>query len=659
MEKLSFKKRLGTQINAIVILFLALSAVTLLITTVLMFKSYNDDILVERAKVGMQVLEDTVSQRTASVEEAFWVITQDTDFLKAAIDEDKSTIAATWQKDYGYEDGMFLVVLNSNNSPIYQSDSCPISSDLNQVLSGGNGIVKTSSGLVTLYHDYVETEKTHESDEGVVSEVYKFNVIVGFDIGSTTWLKKVNSNVSCDVTIFRDNIRLATTIIDPSTNKPVVGTPMGETIKSHVLGSRQNYADKATIIGKAYYVSYAPMYDSSNNVCGAYFAGSDATNANLEFSKVITIATIIAVLFTVVATLVLVVFVRKRVVSPIEQVSVIADEMSKGQLAHTNVAYKFNGDEIGIFANKLNSTRKDISGYIGDISNILTMMGDGDFTGEPSMKYIGDFGVISTAFMGIKSRLSDIVSNIDVSSDGVKSGSGEIANGAQLLAEGATRQAEAIEQINGTVESISKQVSDTATNASRASDLSTNCLSTVEEQNKQMLEMLEAMNEIRDKSNSISAIIKTIEDIAFQTNILALNASVEAARAGAAGKGFAVVADEVRNLATKSKDAANNTNRLISDTVKAVTNGVELTQKTADSMSDVISKTKEVTSIVGDIKDAAVAEADAVAQVSQGISDITIVISQNSATAEETAASCEELASQSGILKDQVSKLRV
>ena len=174
-----------------------------------------------------------------------------------------------------------------------------------------------------------------------------------------------------------------------------------------------------------------------------------------------------------------------------------------------------------------------------------------------------------------------------------------------------------------------------------------------------MTNMLTAMEVIRYKSTKISEIIKTIEDIAFQTNILALNASVEAARAGAAGKGFAVVADEVRNLATKSQEAANNTNALISDTVKAVNQGAELAQRTADIMVEVIAQTQQTNDIIGEINTAAAAQAEAVTQVSLGISDISGVISQNSATAEETAASCQELASQSNLLKSQVDMFKV
>ena len=177
--------------------------------------------------------------------------------------------------------------------------------------------------------------------------------------------------------------------------------------------------------------------------------------------------------------------------------------------------------------------------------------------------------------------------------------------------------------------------------------------------NQQMQEMISAMHEISDQSAQIRQIIKTIEDLAFQTNILALNASVESARAGEAGKGFAVVASEVRNLANKSTEASKHTSALIEDTIKAVEKGTGIANTTAKSLNLVVDSTKKVVTTVEKIASAAEWQAGSIAQITQGIGQISSVVQANSATAEESAAASEELSGQAQMLKSLVGQFRL
>ena len=651
-SKVKFFKRIGTKVISISVGFLALTVAITLMTSILMFYSFSNDIVQDRAIVGRMVLQDIIDTYIRMDEETYWVIAQDEEVLGYISKSDVNALGNFWNTEYGKNEveGLYMVVANANDGIIYKTTEYPFTTySFGEVLNGSkiNGIVKSDNTLGIMYSESVEVNGKD------------YVIAVGHNMENTQFMSKVNSIAKCDITIFRDNVRLASTIIDPKTNKPVVGTTMGENVKAEVISGGKEYVGKATIVDKEYFVSYAPLKDINGQICGAVFAGAETAQVMDRLQKVFSTVVIISILAILVTAFAIFVFTRKNVVRPIDNVTLIADEMYQGKLHETDLDYNFNEDEIGLFAATLLNSKKQISHYIKDISRILESMGKGNFTEKPELKYVGDFDNIAQSFYQIESSLSKIVSSINNSAESVSSGAGEIANGSQLLAEGTTRQATAVEEINSTVANINNQVSETAQNVEKATKLSTDCINKVGEQNEQMRRMLGAMNAIKERADNISAIIKTIEDIAFQTNILSLNATIEAAHAGASGKGFAVVADEVRNLAAKSSEAAQNTAKLISETVMAVDKGVEFANITADILKEVTEKTMETNKIIGDINTATISQAESISQVSYGISDVSGVISQNSATAEETAASCEELASSSSMLRDQISKFIV
>jgi len=196
-----------------------------------------------------------------------------------------------------------------------------------------------------------------------------------------------------------------------------------------------------------------------------------------------------------------------------------------------------------------------------------------------------------------------------------------------------------------------------AENSKQANELAGQARQAANEGDKSMVQLNEAMTGINDSSDKISKIIKVIEEIAFQTNLLALNAAVEAARAGEHGKGFAVVADEVRNLAQRCAQAARETTGLIEDSVHRAQQGTQVATEVGKSLSAIVGQVAKVSDLIGGISQASQEQAQGVDQVNTAVSQMDKVTQQNAAGAEQSASAAEELAAQSEAVKGMVNEL--
>ena len=369
--------------------------------------------------------------------------------------------------------------------------------------------------------------------------------------------------------------------------------------------------------------------------------------------------TVFSVLFAA-FMLVLAVLVGNRIAHPIVKLSKSVERMSQGAL-YEKITVK-DQTEIGALAHSLESLGEQLKNYklyIGEISEVLNQMSEGELSISLQHEYNGEFACIKAALNALSGKLTDLIGNIQTSSERVSEFAGNVANSAQSLSQGSIEQAGSIEQLSERIRAISDHVEKSAENTKLANAEAHSTQGEVEKADQQMQKMQKAMEEISDKSGEISKIIKTIDDIAFQTNILALNAAIEAARAGSYGKGFAVVADEVGNLAQKSADAAKDTTTLIEETVRAVEEGAKLAEHTAVSLQHVVKGSGQVNDLVNEIAKATEEQAKAVSDVREGINSISDVVQRNTATAEESGAASEELNQEAKALEKQVAEFKI
>ncbi len=364
-----------------------------------------------------------------------------------------------------------------------------------------------------------------------------------------------------------------------------------------------------------------------------------ATFSNIASGTLI----VVSVLISIVIAISLIKIINKSVA----QLSKAASDIAMGRVDIEMV--KFHNDEFGELVDKYTEVVDNIK-YQAQVAEEVS---NGNLTVQVNVKSSED--VLGNALKKLVDDNFNALSNISDAGSQVTVSSSQVASASQALAQGSTEQASAIEEITASIDEIAEKTKQNADQANEASGLVGVAIGDVKEGNEQMKSMMAAMQDINKSSESISKIIKTIDDIAFQTNILALNAAVEAARAGEAGKGFAVVAEEVRSLAAKSAAAAAETAELIEASIGKVNAGSKIADDTAKAMDAIAKVVQQSEVIINGIAESSNYQATAVAQIEQAISQVSQVVQTNSATSEECAAASEELSNQASRMREMLS----
>lgn len=410
--------------------------------------------------------------------------------------------------------------------------------------------------------------------------------------------------------------------------------------------------------GKSFHHKFHSLADKTN-VFGYYYplrAGSEtwATVTTATSRDVLkdTFLTIVILIVLCIVSLALIAYITMKTLriklAPIQDVVDAANSIASGNLdINLDIHSK---DEIGILAESFSNTCRSLKNMIGDISHVLDNISNNNFTVNTAFEYNGAFTQIKKDFDNILSNLNSTMLNIRVSTEQVSLGADQMADTAQSLAADAAEQALSIDKLGHSIKTATASVEVNASRAAEANSMVLDVGTEVEKSNKQMEQMLAAISEITETSKHIELIIQNIESIASQTNLLSLNAAIEAARAGEAGKGFAVVAEEIRELAGQSASAAQNTRKLIEESIQAVDNGTKIAAGTESSMLALVEKIKNIIGTIESIAAASNDQKEAILEIENSAVQISDVVRNNSGSAEESSATSEELKAQAETL---------
>lgn len=284
--------------------------------------------------------------------------------------------------------------------------------------------------------------------------------------------------------------------------------------------------------------------------------------------------------------------------------------------------------------------------------NVVRKVADGDMTAYVNIRSSRD-SLGKSLYKMVQSN--DIMfAQISQIADSVTEGTDSIASAARLLAESCTRQATAISDFQADISSTNALVKENAEDAAHASDLSDAIRNEVVVSKEKMQELVNAMKAINTASEKISGVIANIESLANQTNLLAINATIEAKRAGEAGKSFAVVASSIKDLADNCKASAAQTKVLVDDTIGKAKRGSQISDETYSAFEMIMDSLEQIIDVSGKIADSGARQQENMSDIERQIDEISRTVSTNAASSEETAAMTVEISKNAEVLKSSM-----
>jgi methyl-accepting chemotaxis protein len=324
----------------------------------------------------------------------------------------------------------------------------------------------------------------------------------------------------------------------------------------------------------------------------------------------------------------------------IEEGLMVERQATAAQVAERARVIVITGVGLALFAlfilglNLIRSVTRPISTMVTALRQLAT----GDLCSKVDLQTRGEIGEMASAYNDATEKTSRTMLELLNVTKEIDIGTSKVNTTTTVLANGVTEQVDNAETVNQALHTITASTRETADTTSQAASLARDSREAAERGQTEMTEMVDAMKGIESSSADISKILTDIDEIAFQTNLLSLNAAVEAARAGDAGRGFAVVAEEVRGLAQRSAAAARNSSTLIEQSNERSKRGVELAQKVGEALNEISQRTDDVSVLMNQVESASAKQTRSIEDVETGVRSFNDVTRKNADSTQELSA---------------------
>ncbi len=388
-----------------------------------------------------------------------------------------------------------------------------------------------------------------------------------------------------------------------------------------------------------------------------------------RMGRIAMIVLVITLLAGVVGTLLVVVLAIRRVVDPMVTLATTMRALAGGNLK-AEVAGAGRGDELGEMAKAMLAFRDQLQAaeaskqaqaqlIVESLGTGLTALAQGDLTAEIVADLHAPFTGLKDNFNSALVGLRSLIGSVADSATMIRTGSDEIAQASEDLARRTEGNAASLEQTSAAIAQMDERLKATAVAAERTVERADGAITTVAGGRGIADEAVQAMTRVSDSAKGIDSVIEGLDKIAFQTRVLAMNAAVEAGRAGEAGRGFAVVADLVSALAMRAEEEAGHARQQLTATQTDIGAAVEHVQRVDAALSAIASDVGEVHALLANIATDNQAQSSAITEVSAAVGAMDRATQQNAAMVEETSAAARNLTTEVAGLSDQAARFRI